>query len=39
MSDIDLKLCDLLEFAKMCAPECNMPELNDRILVLGVMQE
>ena len=39
MSDIDLKLCDLLEFAKMCAPEYNMPELSDRILVLDVMQD
>ena len=39
MSDIDLKLCDLLEFSKMCAPEYNMPELSDRILVIDVMQD
>ena len=37
MSDIDLKLCDLLEFSKMCGPEYNMPELSDRILVIDVM--
>ena len=39
MSDIDLKFCDLLEFSKMCAPEYNMPELSDRILVIEVMQD
>ena len=39
MSDIDLKLCDLLEFSKICAPVYNMPELSDRILVVDIMQD
>ena len=39
MSDTDLKLCDLLEFSKLCGPEYNMPELSDRILVIDVMQD
>ena len=39
MSHIVLKPCDLLEFSKMCAPEYNMPELSDRVLVFDVMQD
>ena len=39
MSNISLKLCDLMEFSKMCAPEYNMPELSDRVLVFDVMQD
>jgi hypothetical protein len=32
----DFELCDLLE---LCAPEYNMPELSDRVLVFDVMDE
>jgi hypothetical protein len=39
MSNVSLKLCDLMEFSKMCAPEYNMPELSDRVLVFDVMQD
>ena len=39
MSDIDLKLFDLLDFSKMSAVEYNMPELSDRVLVFDVMQD
>ena len=39
MSDIDLKVCDLLDFSKMSAAEYNTPELSDRILVFDVMQD
>ena len=39
MVDIDLKRCDLLEFASMCSSEYNKPELSDRVLVFDVMQD
>ena len=35
----DLKLGDLLELSKVYAPEYNMPELHDRVLVFDVMQD
>ena len=35
----DLKLNDLLELSKVYAPEYNMPELHDRVLVFDVMQD
>ena len=35
----DLKLADLLELSKVYAPEYNMPELHDRVLVFDVMQD
>ena len=38
MSDMELKHCDLIQFSKMCAPEYDMPEFSDRILVFDVMQ-
>jgi hypothetical protein len=38
MSDMELKHCDLIDFSKMCAPEYNMPEFSDRVLVFDVMR-
>lgn len=35
----DLKLGDLLELSKVYAPEYNMPELHDRVLVFDIMQD
>ena len=35
----DLKLADLQELSKVYAPEYNMPELHDRVLVFDVMQD
>ena len=35
----DLKLADLLELSKIYAPEYNMPELHDRVLVFDVMKD
>ena len=35
----DLKLADLLQLSKVYAPEYNMPELHDRVLVFDVMQD
>ena len=35
----DLKLTDLLELSKVYAPEYNMPELHDRVLVFDVMAD
>ena len=39
MSDMELKHCDLIDFSKMCAPEYNMPEFSDRVLVFDVMPD
>ena len=39
MSDMELKHCDLIDFSKMCAPEYNMPEFSDRVLVFDVMHD
>ena len=39
MSEVDFKLCDLLDLSKICAPEYNMPELSDRVLVFDVMKD
>lgn len=39
MCDMELKHCDLIEFSKMYAPEYNMPEFSDRILVFDVMRD
>ena len=39
MSDMELKHCDLIDFSKMCAPEYNMPEFSDRVLVFDVMRD
>ncbi|XP_028415633.1 uncharacterized protein LOC114538997 [Dendronephthya gigantea] len=35
----DLKLKDLVDISKIYAPEFNMPELHDRVLVFDVMQD
>ncbi len=35
----DLKINDLLELSKVYAPEYNMPELHDRVLVFDVMPD
>ncbi len=39
MSDMELKHCDLIDFSKMCAPEYNIPEFSDRVLVFDVMPD
>ena len=39
MFGVNLKQRDLIELSRICAPEYNMPEFSDRVLVLDVMQD
>ena len=36
---MELKHCDLIDISRMCAPEYNMPEFSDRVLVFDVMRD